>query len=505
MIVLQMRRHRRRLLAAILGLLWLLSFGALASADWTTINTNNGVIDTVWGSPDYSDACTFTSRQVDEIKDAWVRWDGTSLYFRIDTCATPPLTAAGGGKSMRAVAAIDCNNDGDFTDGDTASPPNGDRLVVYYDNTVSGSAEQVWILQGNNAPVIQVPGGNTNAEEVPTPAPLATTVEWKTPVQYLYAGCRPTTGPLNIRIATVEVEGSTSSIIDYTVTDIHWYNPIDYGDLNNPDPAANTCTQYPTRLPCDGARHGIVAGAAILGLTVDPDQGNLHGTTALADDQSNTGSPDDEDGVAPTRGVAWSTGSGGSLSVTVSGGTGYLSCWIDWNGNNSLTDTGEKVINDLAVSPGSYVQTFPVPVSPLNLFYARCRVSPTTGASVTGPVYGGEVEDYRWLPQTSDLSISKPNASDVQLTWSDLSASDSYNLYRSPNPYFDLGDAGVVLLSGSPFADPPVTDAGVLGDASDDNYFYVMTKRRVMDSVTYESVPSNTVGLFEFALTPGTP
>lgn len=496
---------RRWAPVASLVLALVLALAQTVLAAWTTINTNDGAVDAGWGSPDYTDACTFTSRQVDEIKDAWVRWDGDNLYFRIDTCATPPLTPAGGGKSMRAIAAIDCNNDGDFTDPDTGSPPNGDRLVVYYDNTAGANAEQVWVLQGNGAPVIQVPGGTTNAEEVPSPG-TATSIEWKTPVQYIYAACRPAASPLNIRIATVEVQGSSSTTIDQTSTNIPWFNPIDYGDLNNPDPAANTCTQYPTRLPCNGARHGIVSGAAILGQAVDPDQGQLHGVTALADDLNNTGSADDEDGVVGTRGFVWTTGAGGgSLDVTISGGSGYLSCWIDWNANNSLTDSGEKVINDVAVSPGTYSLTFSVPVSPLNLFYARCRVSPSTGAGVTGAIYGGEVEDHRLLPQTSALSISKPNATDVQLSWSDLSASDGYNLYRSANPYFNLGDAGVTLLTGSPFADPPVTDAGVLGNANDDNYFYVMTKQRTADGATYESAPSNTVGLFEFALVPGTP
>lgn len=503
MIQQRMRKAHKWQLAVVLGLLWLSVCGALASAGWTTINTNNGLVDASWGSPDYTDPCTFTSRQVDEIKNAWVRWDSTSIYFRIETCAAPPLTPAGGGKSMRAIAAIDCNNNGTFTDNDTGGSTNGDRLVVYYDEggVNPPNPGQVWVVTGTGA-FLGIQLVNTHSEKVPTGSP--TSIEWTTPVQNIYPACRPTTGPLNIRLATVEV-GATASTIDQTSTNIQWYNPIDYGDLNNPDPNLNTCTQYPTRLFCDGARHGIVAGAAILGSTVDPDQGYQHGPTALADDLTNTGSADDEEGVAGTRGFVWSSGGNGSLTFPITGGSGYLSCWIDWNANNSFGDTGEKVINDLTVSPGTYTQTFSVPVSPLNLFYARCRVSPTTGVGVTGPVYGGEVEDHRLLPQTSALSISKPNATDVRLSWSDLSASDSYNLYRSANPYFNLGDAGVTLLSGSPFADPPVIDAGVLGNANDDNYFYVMTKQRTADGATYQSAPSNTVGLFEFALVPGTP
>lgn len=494
------RNLHKRHLAVILGLLWFSVGGALASAGWATINTDDGLVDPNWDAPDYTDPCTFTSRQVDEIKNAWVRWDGTAIYFRIETCAGPPLTPKSGSglltKSMRAVAAIDCNNNGNFQE-------EADRLVVYYDNT-GPNPDQVWLLTGTKDPVVQLPT-TAYSEEVPSSSP--TSIEWQMPVQYIYPACRASTAALQVGLATVEIYQGSSTTIDQTSSTITWHNPMDYGDLPNPNPQANppTCQQYPTRLPCDGARHGVVAGAAILGQSVDPDNGDLHGVTALADDQSNTGVADDEDGVTGTRGLVWTNGGSGSLDVTVSGDSGYLSCWIDWNANNSLTDSGEKVINDLAVSPGTYSLTFSVPVSPLNLFYARCRVSPTTGAGVTGAIYGGEVEDHRLLPLTSALSISKPNATDVELSWNDLSASDSYNLYRSPNPYFNLGDAGVVLLSGSPFADPPVTDAGVLGDANDDNYFYVMTKQRTADGAAYESAPSNTVGLFEFALTPGTP
>ncbi len=498
MMIQRMRKTHGWQLAVVLGLLWWSVWGGLASAGWTTINTDDGLVDPNWGTADYSDSCAFTSRQVDEIKNAWVRWDGTAIYFRIETCAGPPLTPKSGTgpltKSMRAIAAIDCNNNGNFEE-------DADRLVVYYDNT-GPNPDQVWLITGTKNPVVQLPS-TEYSEEVPTASP--TSIEWQMPIEYIYPACRASTGALQVGLATVEVYQGTSTVIDQISSTITWHNPMDYGDLVNPDPATNSCHQYPTRLPCKGARHGIVAGAAILGQSVDPDNGDLHGVTALADDLNNTGSADDEDGVAGTREVVWTSGGNGSLDVTISGGSGYLSCWIDWNGNSSLTDSGEKVINDVAVSPGTYSLTFSVPVSPLNLFYARCRVSPSTGADFKGPVYGGEVEDHRLLPQTTALSISKLNATDVQLNWNDLSASDSYNLYRSANPYFNLGDAGVTLLTGSPFADPPVTDAGVLGNANDDNYFYVMTKQRTADGATYESAPSNTVGLFEFALVPGTP
>lgn len=490
------RRSWRGLILGGVALL-VAAIAPVAFAAWTTINTDDGQVDPSWGSPDYTDACTFTSRQVDEIKSAWIRWDGTALYFRMDTCATPPLTTAGPGHKMRAIAAIDCNKNGSFQDPDSGGTY-GDRLVAYYDD-----ADAVWLLTGSGTAVYQLPNA-TYAEEVPTASP--TSIEWRMPIQYIYPACRGSIDALQVVLATVEVQGFNSTTIDQS-SPVTWHNPMDYGDLPNPNPQANppTCEQYPTRVGCDGPRHGIVSGAAILGPTVDADGGELQSATAGLDDQTNTGSADDEDGVTPTRAFVWSNGGSGSLDVTISGGSGYLNCWVDWNDDDDFADSGEQIVTNAAVSPGTSARTFAVPVDPLNLYYARCRVSPNAGATLTGAIYGGEVEDYRWLPLTTALAIAKPNASDVQLTWSDLSASDGYNIYRSASPYFGPGDGGVSLLTGSPFADPPATDAGVLGNAADDNYFYVLTKTRTVSSVTYESVPSNTVGLFEFALVAGTP
>ena len=128
----QSDRSQRRFLRILIFLGAVLTGVMLASvvlAGWTTIDVGNSTIDTAtWGTADYSDAANndpgITDR--DEIKNAWVRYDGTNIYFRIETLAAEALSAA----NMRAVGGIDCNDDGDFSD-PFISGPDGDRLIVF--------------------------------------------------------------------------------------------------------------------------------------------------------------------------------------------------------------------------------------------------------------------------------------------------------------------------------------------------------------------------------------
>ncbi len=102
---------------------WLVFVGVLATglavasaafAAWTTIEFATGTIDTAaWGTANYTD--TNNNRSItdrNEIAKAWVRYDGTNIYFRIDTIGTPALA----GTNFRAVGGIDCNHDGLFND-----------------------------------------------------------------------------------------------------------------------------------------------------------------------------------------------------------------------------------------------------------------------------------------------------------------------------------------------------------------------------------------------------
>lgn len=474
-----MRRNRFTLMtAAALCATALLLVSTVASATWTTIDTDNGQIDTAWDAPTYSDPCgnDGVSDPRNEIKNAWFKSDGDFLYFRMETCGSPALS----NDFMRAIGALDCNNDGDFDDPSTLGP-DGDRLVVY-----RYSYDTVNVFDGKYSPML----GDLGPEYVETFGP---DIEWKVDLGMLPPLCRGSITPNTIGWAISQVY----NVVNRSKQTYPWSNPMDYGDLPNPDPANNSCVQYPTRLPCNGARHGIVAGDVTLGATIDPDTGGLYDTMASLDDTTNTGATDDEDGVMPAKGFPW-TSAGGRLDVTVSGGSGYLNCWVDWNNNQSLGDADEKVVNDLAVVPGTHSIAISTTTTVDGAYYARCRISPVTGAGITGPVYGGEVEDYRWLPQTSALAISRPNntSPEAQLSWTEVSAADTYNIYRSTTPYLQPTGAPYATDDAAPFLDP------VLGSPAD-TYFYIMTKVRTVDGTPMESVASNEVGVFEFALVTG--
>jgi hypothetical protein len=98
--------------------------------------------------------------------------------------------------------------------------------------------------------------------------------------------------------------------------------------------------------------------------------------------------------------------------VTVAGGTGYLSGWLDWNMDGDFDDEGERAIRDEAVAAGPVQEvTFAVPdgVSVPATLNARFRlyaeeqreVAPTP----SGLGEGGEVEDYTWYYSPTAVSL----------------------------------------------------------------------------------------------------
>ena len=210
------------------------------------------------------------------------------------------------------------------------------------------------------------------------------------------------------------------SIIELTVT---YY---DLGDLPQPQPATPT---YPTLL-ANAPSHQLGQNL-LLGVCVDAETDGQPDTPATGDDTA-VGSPvfgqtvppctDDEDGVVRTPNVNWQNGvGGGSVNVTVAGGPGCLSGWIDWNGNGNLTDAGDNILDNILLGTGTSTRTFTVPVPPgSGTFYSRFRLYPTDPGGVctsakapTGPAIGGEVEDYRWSFSPNAVTLSQLQATTV--------------------------------------------------------------------------------------------
>lgn len=493
--------HRRPQLAAfILAALLLLLAAPAAFAGWITINTTNNAQDD-FGAPLYTSTCA--NANIDnwlEIKNAWIANDGLNVYFKIEACGTTSNY-----QNIRYAGGFDCNNDGDVSDGDTTTP--GDRKVVYTPPYTSGgqpTGDQVNVVDGKNDLKFQMPN-SSYGERIGTTAVF----EWYTTLQSIPPDCRSSASVIKVGFGTALISGTAQT--KDTTPQFAWPMPIDYGDANNPNPNATppTCEQYPTRLACDAARHGT-AGTLRLGSLVDPDTGGLYGVDANGDDLANLA---DEDGVFPTAGVNWVDGGSGSLSATVTGGSGYLNCWVDWNKDNDWADTGEKVVNAVAVAEGA--NTVPISVNsavsfPGNLI-ARCRLSPSSGqgTAITGAVEFGEVEDHKWVfgatgnrPAAVTVAAAPVAATTtLRLSWTNTAGNEGYTILSSAAPYFQPADASVTATA-DPDNTTPFDVTNVVGAPADALYYAVQGKVTTSDP-DLTSAASNRVGLFEFALVKG--
>ncbi|MFH1921320.1 MAG: PKD domain-containing protein, partial [Planctomycetota bacterium] len=173
----------------------------------------------------------------------------------------------------------------------------------------------------------------------------------------------------------------------------------DYGDA--PDTPWNT---YPSRFQNDGARH-MVNTPYFLGSGVSQENYSPHNATATGDLF--------DDGVRLDSSL-WN-GNQANLTITASA-PGYLSAWIDYNGNGNWSDPGEQIFSDeQLLTAGDNPRTITVPDALLpgelvRSTFARFRFSSETGLGATGYAIDGEVEDYqvrlvRYLEDYGDAPI----------------------------------------------------------------------------------------------------
>ena len=139
-----------------------------------------------------------------------------------------------------------------------------------------------------------------------------------------------------------------------------------------------------------------------LGATVDDDA-----TFAAESDNSS------DNGIEFLSGT-WAPGQTVTIQAEVSGGSGWLSGWFDWNLNGEFDEPGEKSVNQ-AVATGNNVIAIIVPgdalvgiggstntFMPVRFRLYESATEPSAGIfspmdSVNnGIVIGGEVEDYVW-------------------------------------------------------------------------------------------------------------
>jgi len=134
-----------------------------------------------------------------------------------------------------------------------------------------------------------------------------------------------------------------------------------------------------------------------LGALTDTEFFSTRNSTATGDDI--TGS-DDEDGVTFS---AMTTGAPATVPVQVTNNTGstaYLNAWIDYNNNGVLTDAGEQIATNVAITTGTsnVTQNLNFTVAPAALtgvsLGARVRLTSTSSPGPIGASGNGEVEDY---------------------------------------------------------------------------------------------------------------
>ena len=163
---------------------------------------------------------------------------------------------------------------------------------------------------------------------------------------------------------------------------------------NLPSPVGTATSQDFGDAPSSygNVRHDIVAGYR-LGALITAETGGYNSATANAD------AGDDGVTISTLRPTNSAT-----ATVTVTGASGRLQAWFDWNHDGDFLDTGEQVATnvtdngtgDTNAATGTIALSFTVPVTAvLGQTFSRFRWSSQTGLDpfvVVG--HDGEVEDY---------------------------------------------------------------------------------------------------------------
>lgn len=169
----------------------------------------------------------------------------------------------------------------------------------------------------------------------------------------------------------------------------------DFGDL--PSTYSTLIQDVPS-----GPRHRVKTVPDLyLGSSVDTE---LNGQPSVGAD----GDGSDEDGVIPLG--VWQNGTNGQVQVQIGKGSGWITGFIDFNGDSDFTDAGEMVFSQAASTNGGggtglYTNSFTVSTNAITgtnavSLYARFRLFDKEPGfpefSFVGNAENGEVEDYCW-------------------------------------------------------------------------------------------------------------
>lgn len=176
----------------------------------------------------------------------------------------------------------------------------------------------------------------------------------------------------------------------------------DFGDAPAP---------YPTLLLDNGARHEAVG----------PRLGAARGTEADGQPSATAEADTGDDGVM------FGAVRAGQLDATVivdvqdAPDGAILDAWIDFNGNGSWADPGERIANGVELATGLHSLEFDVPATVVaGETFARFRLSSDGIGSPTGVASDGEVEDASLLlsgPTLTDGVFTSPNVLLADTDW----------------------------------------------------------------------------------------
>jgi uncharacterized protein (TIGR02597 family) len=273
---------------------------------------------------------------------------------------------------------------------------------------------------------------------------------WEWAMVYEFSVDLSSFGPQPVRISNISSHHSPAKSGNED-DDILISQPLyDWGDLPAP---------YPTTSQQNGARHEIVLGGAYLGTNqTDMEVNGKPHPAAAGDDETGI---DDEDGIVFLTPLV--PGSNARIQVTA-GTAGYLSAWMDFTGNGTLTQLNLISANGPAAvsaglvadrhlsQPGIYVFTIQVPSNASGMMPSRWRftnLAAQGGNSATGLATTGEVEDHL-MARIGDLVWNDANGNGLQDNGeAGISGVTVKLLDKDGNPVTDGNGNGLTAITGS--------------------------------------------------------
>ena len=226
----------------------------------------------------------------------------------------------------------------------------------------------------------------------------------------------------------------------------------DFGDAPAP---------YPVMQSSDGARHEV--SGPTLGQTIDSEADGANSSLAAGDGA-------DEDGVVFGAVNAGRTDASVVVKLRNAALGGRVDAWVDFNGNGSWSDPGEKIIDSAGVTNNTDRRfTFSVPANAaIGTSYARVRVSTAGGLTPTGAAPDGEVEDHKVAIGLASPMLSTPAASAkvdvtsnyrVTFQWAEIPQAVGYEIWVRSLNYQAQDEFHRTIVTGTSYT--PNVDFGI--------------------------------------------